>query len=143
MSNFSKFKSGDKVKTIHGSKAKILRTWKTVSGDFKAEIEMESGFKYEYDEKDLKFYHEDIEQYKRIDEKYIGDKCPNCDTPWTKTAFGAKTWYDCIPCKAKAEDLLSYSPPDVPKDAKKAYDPDALFEELSQMLDDDDFGIPF
>jgi hypothetical protein len=34
------------------------------------------------------------------------DTCPVCDTPWTKTNFGASTWYDCTPCGKKAEDIV-------------------------------------
>lgn len=34
------------------------------------------------------------------------EKCPVCDTKWTKTNFGASTWYDCTPCGKKAEDIV-------------------------------------
>lgn len=34
------------------------------------------------------------------------EKCPVCDTKWTKTSFGSKTWYDCSPCNKTAEDIV-------------------------------------
>lgn len=143
MSNFSKFKRGDRVKTIYGAKGIVQNTYK-FKDIFKIKINFDSGLTSDYNEEDIKFYHEDIDEVNRVDDKHIGDKCPKCSTPWTKTSFGSKTWYDCTPCKKKAEDLLSYSPPPIPK-KKDDDDFDSMLQEFADMLgdDDDDFGVPF
>jgi hypothetical protein len=31
--------------------------------------------------------------------------CPICETIWTVTRFGNKTWYDCKPCKKTKEQI--------------------------------------
>ena len=38
--------------------------------------------------------------------KSVEDKCPVCDTAWTETSFNGKTFYDCIPCGMKKEDIV-------------------------------------
>ena len=134
MSNFSKFKRGDRVKNRLDSPGTVLKTSRE-DGEFIIYIEMDSGLKTDYKQSELKFYHKDIEKRKLIDHKYIGDNCPKCGTKWKKTSFGAKTWYDCLGCKRTAEDILSHGPPPVPKDD------DDMFEQLRAMLDDDDLFI--
>lgn len=74
------------------------------------------------------------------------EKCPVCDTKWTKTSFGAKVWYDCKPCGKTAEDIV------VVKSSTKSggtreYKLDSLdeWEAFIDMmnLDDDYDGTPF
>ena len=105
MSNFSKFKRNDRVKNSNGRKGKVLDTYRQ-DGEFMIHVEMDSGFRQDYKESDIQFYHKDIENKKRVADDYIGDKCPKCSTPWTLTRFGAKQWKDCLPCGKTAEDLL-------------------------------------
>lgn len=71
--------------------------------------------------------------------------CPVCNTTWTKTNFGTKTWYDCKPCGKTAEDIVV-----VKNDTKtgtseyKINDLDDWQEFLDMMNLDDDFdGVPF
>ena len=105
MSNFSKFKRGDMVKNTADRPGKVLNTYKQ-DGEFMIHVQMDSGFRTDYLESDLKFYHKDIEHNKKIAPEHIGDKCPKCNTPWTKTRFGTRNWKDCLPCGKTAEDLL-------------------------------------
>ena len=104
-SNFSKFKRGDKVKNALGRTAEVISTYK-LDGEFMVHVAMDSGFRTDYKESDLKFYHKDIEHIKKIGEEHIGDKCPKCQTPWTNTNFGTRRWKDCLPCGKTAEELL-------------------------------------
>lgn len=107
-SNFSKFKRGDKVKTAHGRIGKVIGTYKS-DGDFMVHVEMDSTFRDDFKEDDLKFYHPDIEHRKQIGAEHIGDKCPKCNTPWTKTSFGTRKWKDCLVCKKTAEEILDHN----------------------------------
>lgn len=105
MSNFSKFKRGDKIINNADRSGKVLDTYKQ-DGKFMIHVQMDSGFRTDFKEDELRFYHEDIEHKKRIGEEYIGDKCPKCGTLWTRTVFGNRKWSDCIPCGKTAEDIL-------------------------------------
>lgn len=73
------------------------------------------------------------------------EKCPICDTKWTKTTFGAKVWYDCKPCNKTAEDIvvLKKSSPSGTKEYRLG-----SLEEWEEFIselefDDDDWGYPF
>ena len=108
MSNFSKFKPHDDVQTLYGTKGKVLKTYK-LDGEFMVHVQFESGPRSDYKESDLKFFHKDISGRKYEHVRDAGDKCPKCRTPWTKTAFGAKAWKDCVPCKKTSEELTGVS----------------------------------
>lgn len=76
-------------------------------------------------------------------------ECPVCNTEWTKTNFGAKTWYDCKPCGKTAEDIVVVKSAKKSGDSKeyKLSDLESWEEFLSGYnLDDDDddtYGVPF
>ena len=108
MSNFSKFKRGDKVENNYGGKFKVLNTFR-MNGKFMVQVESDSGMRTDYKEDDLKFYHTDIAEKSYVAPEYIGEKCPVCSTPWTITTFGARIWKDCKPCGKTAEKLLDKS----------------------------------
>ena len=74
------------------------------------------------------------------------EKCPICDTTWTKTSFGANVWYDCKPCNKTAEDIV------VLKKSSSSGTKEFRLGELQDwedfllefdLDDDDDFGVPF
>ena len=73
------------------------------------------------------------------------DKCPVCDTTWTKTNFGAKTWYDCKPCRKTAEDIVVVK--NKTSSGTKEYKLGSLdeWEAFIDMMniDDDYDGTPF
>lgn len=83
---------------------------------------------------------------KMADFKPETDKCPVCDTTWTKTNFGAKTWYDCKPCGKTAEDIVVVKNK-TKSGGTKEYKLDSLdeWEAFIDMMniDDDDYGVPF
>ena len=56
------------------------------------------------DEEYLKFYNEykEKEEYMKIDR----EDCPKCGNRWSKSKFGMKTWYDCLTCGDKAENII-------------------------------------
>lgn len=74
------------------------------------------------------------------------EDCPVCNTKWTKTNFGAKTWYDCKPCKKTAEDIVVVKSKSKSGDTKE-YKLDSLddWESFIDMMnmDDDYDGYPF
>lgn len=74
------------------------------------------------------------------------DKCPICDTTWKKTYFGAKVWYDCIPCNKTAEDVVVLKKTSSSGTREyKIGDIEAWEEFLSEIDfdDDDDYGTIF
>jgi hypothetical protein len=83
---------------------------------------------------------------KMADFKPETEKCPVCDTKWTKTSFGAKTWYDCKPCGKTAEDIVVVKS-STKSGGTKEYKLDSLdeWEAFIDMmnLDDDYDGTPF
>lgn len=83
---------------------------------------------------------------KMADFKPETDKCPVCDTNWTKTNFGARTWYDCKPCGKTAEDIVVVKNK-TKSGGTKEYKLDSLdeWEAFIDMMniDDDDYGVPF
>lgn len=79
------------------------------------------------------------------DYKPKDEKCPVCNTKWTKTAFGAKVWYDCKPCGKTAEDIIVVK--NKTESGTREYKLDSLdeWEHFIDMmnLDDDYDGTPF
>jgi hypothetical protein len=129
MSNFSKFKRSDRIKTKNGSVGTVLNTYRQ-DGKFMIHVESDSGMRTDYKEEELTFYHEDIESIKSVAPEHIGDKCPICQTPWTITRFGVKNWKDCKPCGKTAEDLLDRNTQHVSK-KDATYDMEDYYDTLS------------
>ena len=71
------------------------------------------------------------------------EKCPVCDTKWTKTSFGSATWYDCSKCNKKAEDLENSSNKNSTKDKSFKIGDIEEWEAFIDALDYDDFDMPF
>lgn len=70
------------------------------------------------------------------------DTCPVCNTEWTKTSFGARTWYDCSQCEKTAEELTGKDTKSSSTSDKKEIKLDSL-EEWEMFIDmmnmDDDY----
>lgn len=103
MSNYPKFKRGDKVETGAGTACTILGVIGATSPiKYMVEYDHNSG-KAEISEDNLRFRSNDLRENADLD---LGDKCPKCHTSWKKTCFGNKTWLDCLKCNDTAENLV-------------------------------------
>lgn len=134
---YPKFRRGDIVKTKYGTRATILRWFKDSFGRDRYVIKYTgNGAEVELNESDLEFYNDDLKISPKS--KDYGSKCPKCSTPWTTTYIGAKKYYDCIPCKKKAEDICSYFGVHKEKmdEAYAPLDEKDLLAEFEAMLND-------
>jgi hypothetical protein len=104
-----KFKRGDKVLIkLSGVRGTINICYTQGSVNMYV-VNLSNGLDSDYSENDIKFYDEKYLPTEQSLPVNIGDNCPTCKTPWKVTRFGANTWYDCIPCKKRAEQLISSS----------------------------------
>jgi len=106
MSNYHKFKVGDKVETKYGSHGEVREVGKDATGKPVYTVKTQYG-ETNYKEDELSFNSKDLKESKSFDPTKNNGKCPVCSTSWTKTGFGSKTWYDCLKCGKKAEDIVN------------------------------------
>tara|TARA_R110000851_G_scaffold23718_9_gene69199 strand:+ start:285 stop:521 length:237 start_codon:yes stop_codon:yes gene_type:complete len=67
-------------------------------------------------------------------DKAYGEKCPQCDTTWSKTPrLVGGHWYHCLPCNKKAEDI----PPKFKADSEE----DSAYEEMIKAYESAGWGV--
>lgn len=106
MNNYHKFKVGDSVETAYGAAGKVLEVGKNAQGEVVYTVKTRFG-ETTYKDRELKFDFRDLKDTTSFDPTANNGRCPVCSTPWTKTSFGSKTWYDCLKCEKKAEDIVN------------------------------------
>jgi hypothetical protein len=104
---------GDRV-IYYGRKAVVKLAYYTGSGDRICELEYEDNDSPYFEEvtSDSLIIIEDLpppvpsQKYRRKTWIDSTKMCPVCETKWTVTKFGNKTWYDCSKCKLTKEQIM-------------------------------------
>ena len=103
---FPKYKRGDSVQTVYGSRATIKEWLKGSLGEDRYKIQYkDTPTMVEVPETDLKFDTTDLKDAPK--NKNVGSHCPKCHSKWKITHIGTTKYYDCTKCNKKAEDILS------------------------------------
>lgn len=99
---------------LDGEKAKVVRIWLDFLHRRMATVEFFDRDLSDYTDLEAAIERKDsLSNTKEIDKKVHRNRfyntdvvCPECGTQWTKTCFGRNTWFDCLKCNKKKEDLL-------------------------------------
>jgi len=105
--NLNKFKIGDKVVSPYNN-VYIIKSIQRVNGVWRYTMSSDGkGFdNMVFDEDSIKFYDPTPVKLKPLTEAELPSTCPICQGKWTKTVYGGFIWFDCIPCKDTAENLV-------------------------------------